>query len=105
SSDLPPCFAAIGAMNSEIKSRKWLWAGIGLQFGVGYSVGFLVFFFGSLLTNAGFGELWMPIVGWAIVAVFAAILVTLIIRKNKQLKAEYALEAAKKSEKKETVNV
>ena len=101
----PPCFAAIGAMNSEIKSRKWLWAGIGLQFGVGYSVGFLVFFFGSLLTNAGFGELWMPIVGWAIVAVFAAILVTLIIRKNKQLKAEYVLETAKKSEKKETVNV
>ena len=27
----PPCFAAIGAMNSEMKSAKWLWAGIGLQ--------------------------------------------------------------------------
>ena len=22
----PPCFAAIGAMNSEMKSGKWLWA-------------------------------------------------------------------------------
>ena len=28
----PPCFAAIGAMNSEMKSAKWLWGGIGLQF-------------------------------------------------------------------------
>ena len=26
----PPCFAAIGAMNSEMKSSKWLWGGIGL---------------------------------------------------------------------------
>ncbi|MBQ9692178.1 MAG: ferrous iron transporter B, partial [Clostridia bacterium] len=31
----PPCFAAIGAMNAEMKSAKWLWAGIGLQFSVG----------------------------------------------------------------------
>ena len=100
----PPCFAAIGAMNSEIKSKKWLWAGIGLQFGVGYSVGFLVYFFGSLFTGAGFGEaVWMPIVGWAIVAVFAAILTILIIRKNKQLKAEYALEGKKTVH--ETANV
>ncbi|MBO5501638.1 MAG: ferrous iron transporter B, partial [Clostridia bacterium] len=26
----PPCFAAIGAMNAEIKEKKWLWGGIGL---------------------------------------------------------------------------
>ena len=26
----PPCFAAIGAMNSEMKSAKWLWGGIGI---------------------------------------------------------------------------
>ncbi len=99
----PPCFAAIGAMNSEIKSRKWLWAGIGLQFGVGYSVGFLTFFFGTLFTTRSFGPLWMPILGWAIVALFAAVITVLIIRKNKQLKAEYAL--AGKAAHKETVNV
>ena len=87
----PPCFAAIGAMNAEMKSKKWLWAGIGLQFAVGYSVGFLVFFFGSLFTGAGFGSLWMPILGWAFVALFALIVTVLIIRKNKQLKSEYAL--------------
>ena len=91
----PPCFAAIGAMNSEIKSKKWLWAGIGLQFAVGYSVGFLVYFFGTLFTGANFGSAWMPIVGWAIVAAIAAILTVLIIRKNNQLKAEYALSPEK----------
>ncbi|MBO5415991.1 MAG: ferrous iron transporter B [Clostridia bacterium] len=89
----PPCFAAIGAMNAEIKSTKWLWAGIGLQFSVGYTVGFLVFFFGTLFTGGSFGEPWMPIVGWAIVLTIAAIFTVLIIRKNKQIKAEYALKA------------
>ena len=91
----PPCFAAIGAMNAEIKSKKWLFAGIGLQFAVGYSVGFLTYFFGTLFTGASFGSAWMPIVGWAIVAVIAAILTALIIRKNKQLQAEYALSTEK----------
>ncbi|MBQ8407417.1 MAG: ferrous iron transport protein B [Clostridia bacterium] len=100
----PPCFAAIGAMNSEIKSKKWLWAGIGLQFAVGYSIGFLTFFFGTLFTGGSFGSFWMPIVGWAIIAVIAVILTVLIVKKNKELKDEYSLKASS-SEKKETVNV
>ncbi len=87
----PPCFAAIGAMNSEIKSKKWLWAGIGLQFSVGYTVGFLTFFFGTIFTGGSLGSAWMPIVGWLIVAIIVVIITILIIRKNKQLKAEYAL--------------
>ena len=86
----PPCFAAIGAMNAEMKSKKWLFAGIGLQFAVGYSVGFLVYFFGTLFTGAGFGSLWMTVLGWAMVALFALIVTVLIIRKNKQLRAEAA---------------
>ena len=98
----PPCFAAIGAMNSELRSRKWLWAGIGLQFSVGFSVGFLVFFFGTLFTGGSFGEAWMPILGWAVEAMIVAIFTALIIKKNKQLKAEEALIA---SQKKEKVNV
>jgi ferrous iron transport protein B len=36
----PPCFAAIGAMNAEIDDKKWFWGGIGLQIGVGYTLGF-----------------------------------------------------------------
>ena len=84
----PPCFAAIGAMNSEMKSKKWLWAGIGLQLGVGYSVAFLVFFFGSLFSGTGYGQAWMPVLGWSIVATFAAILAALVLKKNKQLNTE-----------------
>jgi len=88
----PPCFAAIGAMNSEIKSRKWLWAGIGLQLSVGYSLGFLVYFFGTLFTVGHFTSVWMPIVGWTIVAIIVIIITSLIIKKQRQLKAEYALK-------------
>ncbi len=56
----PPCFAAIGAMNSEMKSAKWLWAGIGMQFGVAYVLSFFVFQFGTLFTTGavGAGFIW-----------------------------------------------
>ncbi|MBR2316638.1 MAG: ferrous iron transport protein B, partial [Spirochaetales bacterium] len=47
----PPCFAAIGAMNSEMKSKKWLWGGIGLQLAVGYTVAYLVYTIGTLIAN------------------------------------------------------
>ncbi len=84
----PPCFAAIGAMNAEMKSKKWLFGAIGLQFSVGYSIGFLVFFFGTLITGGSFGSVWMPILGWAMVLAIVTIFTILIIRKNKQIKAE-----------------
>ena len=89
----PPCFAAIGAMNSEIKSKKWLFGGIGLQLSVGYVLGFLVYFFGTLITEGtlvcenGYDALWMPIVGWVITAVIVAIFTFLVIRANRQQKA------------------
>ena len=56
----PPCFAAIGAMNSEIKSKKWLFAGIGLQFAVGYVVAFLVYQIGTLIVDKTVGEALVP---------------------------------------------
>lgn len=80
----PPCFAAIGAMNSEIKSKKWLWGGIGFQFGMGYSIAFLVAFFGNIFTKSNFGSIWMPILGWAITILFAGILTFLIIKREKE---------------------
>ena len=92
----PPCFAAIGAMNSELKSRKWLWAGIALQFSVGYTISFLTFFFGTLIVGESLGPVWMPIAGWAIVVVIASVISYLIARKNKQVKAENAKIAAAK---------
>ena len=82
----PPCFAALGAMNSEINDKKWFWAGVGLQLAVGYTVAFLVYFFGTLFTGANFGSIWMPILGFIIVLGIASIITYLIIRKNKQIK-------------------
>lgn len=83
----PPCFAAIGAMNSEIKSKKWLFAGIGLQLAMGFTVSFLVFFFGTLITNGSFGAAWMPIVGWLIVGFIVLFIALLIIKNNKKVNA------------------
>ncbi len=82
----PPCFAAIGAMNSEIKSKKWLFAGIGIQLAVGYSLGFLVYFFGTIFTGADFDSAWMPIVGWIIVAACIAIFTFVILKKREEVK-------------------
>ena len=79
----PPCFAAIGAMNSEMKSKKWLWGGIGLQLSVGFTVAFLVFFFGTIFTSGSFGSLWMPVVGWIIIITIVLIFICIIIRNRK----------------------
>lgn len=87
----PPCFAAIGAMNSEMKSGKWVWAGIGLQLGVGFTVGYLVYTIGTLLTNPAALNAGPAIAGLMAVLVFAGIVVHLIQRTNRQLKTEYAL--------------
>ena len=82
----PPCFAAMGAMNSEMKSKKWLFGGIGFQLGVGFTVGFLVYQIGTLATTGSFGKGFVG--GLVAVAVFVAILVALIIKTNQKLKEE-----------------
>ena len=87
----PPCFAALGAMNSEMQSRKWLWGGIGLQLGTGYTVAFLVYQIGSLATTGSLGTAFVP--GLIAVAVFAAILVMMIRRSDARFEAEYRLHA------------
>ena len=81
----PPCFAALGAMNSEMQSKKWLWGGIALQLGTGYVVAFLVYQIGTLVTTGGFGAGFVP--GLIAVIVMVAVVVALIQRTNKQFKA------------------
>ena len=93
----PPCFAAIGAMNSEMRSKKWLFGGIGLQLSVGFTIGFLTFFFGSLITGTSLGEWWMPLLGWAIEAVIVAVISGIIIHNNRKFKAEYELKQKAKA--------
>ena len=87
----PPCFAALGAMNSEIKSRKWLWAGIGLQFATGYTVAFLVYQIGTLITAGTVGSGFVP--GLIVVVAIVVIIVHLIRKTDKGLQAEYALSS------------
>ena len=87
----PPCFAAIGAMNSEMKSGKWLLGGIALQFATGFTVGYLVYQIGTLVTTGAFGAGFVP--GLIAVVVFAAIICYLVAKTNRELKAEYELKA------------
>ncbi len=89
----PPCFAAIGAMSSEMKSSKWLWGGIGLQLGTGFSVSYLVYQIGTLVTTGELGTAFFP--GLIVVVAFVAILVALCANTNKKLKEEKALAGAK----------
>ncbi len=88
----PPCFAAIGAMNSEMKSTKWLWGGIGLQLSVGYTVGFLVYQIGTLITTGNVGAGFIP--GLIVVAAIVAIFTGIIMNTNKHMKAKYELKAS-----------
>ena len=93
----PPCFAAIGAMNSEMKSSKWVWGGIGLQLGVGYTVGYLVYTIGTLITAPATLNVGAALAGLAAVVVFAAVIIGLIHNTNRKLKTEYALNNANKA--------
>ena len=86
----PPCFAALGAMNSEINDRKWFWGGVALQFATGYVIAYLVYQVGTLVTTGSVGEGFLP--GLIVVAAIVAVIVTLINKTNKSLAAEYALK-------------
>ena len=85
----PPCFAALGAMNSEIKNKKWLWGGIALQLGTGYTIGFLVYQIGTLISTGALGAGFVG--GLIAVLCMVAIVVFLCIRSDRKVKAEYAL--------------
>lgn len=85
----PPCFAAIGAMNAEMKSSKWVFGAIGLQLGIGYTVGYFVYTIGTLITAPQLLNITVALYGLAIVAVFIIVIVALIHNTNKKLKLEY----------------
>ncbi len=79
----PPCFAAIGAMRSEMKSAKWLFAGLGLQLGTGFTIGFLVYQVGTLITTGSLGAGFVG--GLVAVLVFVAIIAVLCVKGNKKV--------------------
>lgn len=86
----PPCFAALGAMNSEMQSGKWLFAGICLQLATGFTVGFLVYQIGTLITTGALGAGFVG--GLIAVCIFAAVIVYLIQKANRAIDTEYQLD-------------
>ena len=85
----PPCFAAIGAMNSEMKSQGWLWSAIGLQLATGYTVAFLVYQFGTLFTEGHLGQGFVP--GLIAILVMAFIIVLISRKIRADFDKKYAL--------------
>ncbi len=81
----PPCFAAIGAMNAEITDKKWLWGGIALQLGVGYTLGFAVYQVGTLITTGNLGAGFIG--GLIAVAVMTVIVIVLCVHADKKATA------------------
>ena len=86
----PPCFAALGAMNSEMQSGKWLLGAICYQLGNGYCVGYLVYQIGTLITTGSFGAGFVG--GLIFVIAFVAVIAYLIVKANRGLAEEYALD-------------
>ena len=91
----PPCFAAIGAMNSEMKSRGWLWGAIGLQLGTGYTIAFLVYQFGTLFTEGHFGTGFIP--GLIVVLCMVAALILIGRKVRAHFDEQYQLHKAAKT--------
>jgi ferrous iron transport protein B len=77
----PPCFAAIGAMNAELESKKWLGGAIAFQLGMGYTVAFITYQVGTLITTGALGSGFLP----GLIAVMAMIgFVVYLMRKGSQ---------------------
>ncbi len=89
----PPCFAAIGAMNAEMKSGKWLWGGIALQLGTGFAAAFFVYQIGTLIAEGTVGAAFLP--GLIAVAVMAAVVTALCVKASRESKSEHALSGRK----------
>ena len=92
----PPCFAAIGAMNSEMKSKGWLWGAIGLQLATGYTIAFLVNQFGTLFTEGHFAAGFIP--GLIAVLCFAAAIVLIGKKVRAHFDEQYELHAKSSKE-------
>ena len=91
----PPCFAALGAMNSEMGDRKWFWSGVALQLATGFTVGFAVYQIGTLITTGSVGTGFAC--GLAVVLAAAAVIAGLIKKNEKRLADEEARRAARKN--------
>jgi ferrous iron transport protein B len=82
----PPCFAAIGAMNSELKSKKWFFGAVAFQLLVGYSVSYFVYTIGTLIVSPETLAVTPALIGLAAVLTFALVIFLIIKNTEKKLK-------------------
>ena len=81
----PPCFAAIGAMKSEMKSSKWLAKSVLLQLSVGYIVAMITYQVGTILVYKELAQGFIPAV---IILALAVFYVVYKIKSNKVSESE-----------------
>lgn len=81
----PPCFAAIGAMKSEMKSNKWLLKSVLLQLSVGYIVAMITYQVGTILVYKELAQGFIPAV---IILALAVFYVVYKIKSNKVIESE-----------------
>lgn len=81
----PPCFAAIGAMNSELESKKWLGGAIAFQFAIGYIVAFLIYQIGTFIGTGAFGTSF--IAGLIVVTIIIGVIIYMMNEGSKKAKA------------------
>lgn len=81
----PPCFAAVGAMNSEMGSKKWLFKALGFQFGVGYILAMIVTQVGSLIV---YGKTAVGFVPALAIAAVTVIYLFVTIKKSNAKRVE-----------------
>lgn len=85
----PPCFAAMGAMNSELGSKKWLFRALGFQFGVGYTLAMVVSQVGTFIVEGKPGTGFVPsLVVLAVVVVFLLVTMKRVSIKQASLGVE-----------------
>ena len=86
----PPCVAALGALNAELHSWKWMVGAVEFQLATGFTVGFLVYQIGTLITEGTFGAGFIG--GLIAVACFATVIIYLIAKADKDTKVTYEIQ-------------
>lgn len=85
----PPCFAAIGAMNSEMESKTWVLGAVAFQLAMGYVVAFIIYQAGTLIESGSVGQGFVP--GLVAVAVIVAY-IGYLMRKGSKKRSKHTLQ-------------
>lgn len=87
----PPCFAAIGAMNAEMESKKWVFGAVGFQLAMGYIVAFTIYQVATIIESGSVGDGFLP----GLIAVGAIITyIGYLMKKGSQKDSELNLQKA-----------